>query len=92
MSVIRNRLLGAWELVSFTGNTPSGREFLPMGAGVTGRLLYTHDCLDPRLIGTLQERHVRFIDDQLELSVPRFALEKFDAPMFLLWHRCPRAR
>ena len=52
------------------------------------RAVITHDfrfCIDPVLIGTVQERHVRFFDDKLELRAigsPGTAL-----PSTLLWRR-----
>jgi len=52
------------------------------------RAVITHDfrfCLDPALVGTLQERHVRLFDDQLELSVKLAAGVAF--PSTLLWRR-----
>jgi hypothetical protein len=42
-------------------------------------------CLDPALIGTLQERHVRFEGDTLELSVIEAAGS--ENPGRLLWRR-----
>lgn len=42
-------------------------------------------CLDPALVGTLQERHIRFVDDMLELSVRQ--AEGVDNPSRLLWRR-----
>jgi len=145
--MLRDELIGGWDLVSFTGKTPSGRTFYPMGQAVAGRLLYTSNgqvgvslmegdrprpdpdvriglledgaaaplarsymayagaftvdedshvvthnfelCLDPALIGTLQQRHARFVDDgRLELTVPQFQLDRFEAPMSLVWRRC----
>jgi Lipocalin-like domain len=144
---LRERLIGGWTLLSFTGKTPSGRTFFPMGAGVSGRLVYsangqvsvnlmeadrpradpttrmallddaaaaplartylayagpfsvdessgivTHNfelCLDPARVGTLQDRHVVFHgDDELELSVPSYQGERFEASLSLLWRRC----
>lgn len=56
------------------------------------RAIVTHNfelCLDPALIGTLQERHARFVDaDHLELTVPQYKLDRFEAPITLLWQRC----
>ncbi|MFF3573292.1 lipocalin-like domain-containing protein [Nocardia jiangxiensis] len=42
---VRERLIGGWELVSFTGKTPSGRVFHPMGEHAGGLLLYTDNGL-----------------------------------------------
>lgn len=42
-------------------------------------------CIDPALIGTLQERHVRFFDDKLELSVREAA--GVALPSALVWQR-----
>jgi hypothetical protein len=143
--MLRDRLIGTWQLVSFTGRTRSGRTVYPMGEKVAGHLLYAADghvsvnlmsaerprgshgtrldvlddasaavlargylaysgpfevdedravvrhhfelCLDPELIGTLQERHVRFLGEELELSVPRPELTQTQIPMFLRWRR-----
>jgi len=53
--------------------------------------IVTHDfelCLDPALIGTLQQRQITFhTDDYLELKVPDYQLDRFRAPMSLLWRR-----
>lgn len=40
---LRDRLIGAWDLLSFSGRTPSGKTFYPMGPKATGRLLYSAD-------------------------------------------------
>jgi hypothetical protein len=42
-------------------------------------------CLDPALTGTLQERHIRFIDGMLELSVRE--ADGVAHPSRLLWRR-----
>lgn len=140
--MIEEQIQGVWELVSFLGFLPDGREISPMGRGVTGSIVYapgyvsvnlmrasrerglpgtlhaelpdavagpltrsymayagpyrideqraviTHDfrfCLDPALIGTVQERHVRLFDDKLELSVN--AAAGTSLPSALLWRR-----
>jgi hypothetical protein len=44
-------------------------------------------CLDPALIGTLQERHVLLEGDELELSVPEYDLKDKQLPMSLRWRR-----
>jgi hypothetical protein len=45
--------------------------------------------LDPARVGTLQERHVAFHDDDhLELSVPSYQGERFEASLSLMWRRC----
>lgn len=52
------------------------------------RAVIIHDfrfCLDPALIGTVQERHVRLFDDKLELSVK--AAVGSALPSALLWRR-----
>lgn len=52
------------------------------------KAIITHDfrfCLDPALIGTVQERHVRLFDDKLELSVKAAAGSSL--PSALLWRR-----
>ncbi|MDO7842154.1 lipocalin-like domain-containing protein [Sphingomonas immobilis] len=126
--MIRERLLGAWKLVTFEAWTADGRQYSPMGRAGQGYIVYSPDghvsvslsrgdrqaddagrpihrlddagaaalarsytayagpfevdeeravarhhfelSLDPTMIGTLQERHVRFpADDLLELSV-----------------------
>jgi len=139
---IQDRILGAWELISFVGYRPDGAEISPMGRQASGSLVYapgyvsanlsrgdrvrnapdtmfhnladadlalvargymaysgpyaideeraviTHDfrmCIDPALIGTVQERHVRFLDDKLELSVR--AAAGVALPSTLVWRR-----
>jgi hypothetical protein len=51
----------------------------------------THDfelCLDPALIGTLQQRRAKFLaDDALELGVPEFQLDTFTPPATVRWRR-----
>jgi hypothetical protein len=138
--MLNDRLVGPWELVSFTGVTRSGRTVFPMGEKVAGSLLYAGGqvsvnlmsavrvrgapgirldvledaaagplargymaysgpyevdeargvvrhhfrlCLDPDLIGTLQERHVRFLDDDLVLAVR----DPGALPVVLRWRR-----
>ncbi|WP_067650688.1 lipocalin-like domain-containing protein [Nocardia harenae] len=142
---LRERLVGAWRLVTFTGRTRSGRTIHLMGEHATGHLLYSADgfvsvnlmradrprgehgtrldelddafagvlartylaysgpyelyeeralvrhhfelCLDPDLIGTLQERRVEFFGDELELSVPTPQIPGTQLPLFLRWRR-----
>jgi len=142
---VRERLIGAWELVTFESRLPDGRTVSAMGRRATGHIVYSdnglvsvnlsragrvpeekdtlfHDrsdaavaeiargymaysgrfevneersvarhhfdlCLDPALIGTLQERHVRFFDDKLELSVPDAGVEGVGFPSTLVWRR-----
>lgn len=38
--VIRDRLRGAWELVSFESKLPDGRVIAPLGRRATGSILY----------------------------------------------------
>ena len=53
--------------------------------------IVTHNfdlCLDPGLIGSLQERHVHFADDEsLELTVPHFQRAAMDVAVSLKWRR-----
>lgn len=141
--MLRDRLIGAWELVAFESTLADGRVIAAMGRRAVGSIVYSADgyvsvnlshggrerggegvfwhaldddvagpvarrymaysgrfevdeaqemarhhfdmCLDPALIGTLQERHIRFEDDMLELSVRR--AEGVDNPSRLLWRR-----
>ncbi|MET0137547.1 MAG: lipocalin-like domain-containing protein [Sphingobium sp.] len=143
MPTIRERLVGAWGLVSFEGTMADGRIVSPMGRGAQGHIVYSDNgfvsvnlsradriltggetrfdargdcdiagvargymaysgafevdetraiarhhfdlCLDPALIGTLQERHVRFFDDKLELSVRQ--APGVSIPSALVWKR-----
>ncbi|WP_242123925.1 lipocalin-like domain-containing protein [Sphingobium sp. Sx8-8] len=51
------------------------------------RQVITHDfrfCLDPALVGTLQERHARLYDDKLELTVKQSV---GTMPSTLIWRR-----
>lgn len=141
--MIREQLIGAWELVSFESTLPDGRVISAMGRSARGLIVYAGNgfvsvnlmrgdrvrtnertywhgladeavapvaraymaysgrfevdearavarhhfdlCLDPALIGTLQERHVRFADGMLELSVREAS--GVDYPSTLLWRR-----
>ena len=141
--MIRDRLLGAWGLVSFESTLPSGKVISPLGRHPHGHIIYAPNgyvsvnlarrgrpvrkyalgfhaltdaavsqvaraymaysgpfeideeralarhhfeiCLDPFLIGTLQERHIRFIDGLLELSLRHAS--GVDYPSRLLWRR-----
>jgi hypothetical protein len=143
MATIRERLVGAWGLVSFEGTMADGRIISPMGRGAQGHIVYSDNgfvsvnlsradrvltgedsrfdvrsdsdvagvsrgymaysgpfevdeeravarhhfdlCLDPALIDTLQERHVRFFDDKLELSVRQ--APGVSIPSALVWIR-----
>lgn len=45
-------------------------------------------CLDPALVGTLQERHIRLFDDMLELSVQDASeASGVGRPSTILWRR-----
>lgn len=146
MRAIRDRLIGAWTLVSFESRLPDGRLSSPLGRGARGHIVYAECglvsvnlsrgdrpvadgdrifqlrgeaaiaaagrgymaysgrfevdeaqglarhhlelCLDPSWIGTVQERHVRFVDDRLQLSVgdPR-GTDGVGNPSTLTWQR-----
>jgi hypothetical protein len=144
--MLKERLIGAWELVSFASTLPDGRTVSPLGRGAHGTIVYAQNglvsvnlaradrpspgadklfslradgyvaaaargymayagrfevdeeralaihhfdmCIDPSLIGTVQERHIRLFDDKLELSVidpPQG--NGVDFPSTLLWRR-----
>jgi hypothetical protein len=141
--VLRDRLIGAWLLVSFESTLADGRVIPAMGRRAEGSIVYSADgyvsvnlthgnrqrggegtfwhmlddalagpvarrymaysgrfeideerevarhhfdlCLDPALVGTLQERHIRFVDGLLELSVRE--APGVDNPSRLLWRR-----
>jgi hypothetical protein len=146
MPTIRERLIGAWQLVSFESRLPDGRVSSPLGRGAQGHIVYAGNglvsvnlsrrdriatggerlyqmrsdeeiaavargymaysghfevdeaqaiahhrfelCIDPALIGTLQQRHVRFFDDKLELSVQDASeVNGVGSPSTLLWQR-----
>jgi len=140
---IKERILGAWEMVSFLIHLPDGRTLSGLGRGGRGSIVYTADnyvsvnltrgdrprplsdtifhelpddaigqicrgfmsysgpyevhedrqllihhyrfCLDPLLVGTLQERYVRFDGDLLELSVRE--AEGVSYPSTITWRR-----
>jgi hypothetical protein len=146
MATIRDRLIGAWSLVSFESRLPDGRVSSPLGRGAQGHIVYSANgivsvnlsrgdrvapgagrlyqlrnddeiaavargymaysgrfevdearavarhhfelCIDPALIGTLQERHIRFFDDRLELSVlDASEVNGIGSPSALVWQR-----
>ena len=145
MPTIRERLIGAWSLVSFESRLPDGRTSSPLGRGAQGHIVYSDNgivsvnlsrgdrvaggsglfqfrsddeiaavargymaysghfevdeeravarhrfelCIDPALVGTLQERHVRFFDDKLELSVKDASeVNGVGNPSTLVWQR-----
>lgn len=141
---IREKLIGAWTLVTFESTLPDGRVISTMGRNAQGSIVYSEDgvvsvnlargdrptdrdgarfhalgdevvgpiargymayagpfevyedravarhhfdmCLDPALIGTLQERHIAFPgEDLLELSVK--GAPGVENPSRLLWRR-----
>ena len=144
--MLRDRMIGAWLLVSFQSTLPDGRVVSPMGRRAEGSIIYSADgmvsvnlsnfgrargnegtlwqslddplvgpvargymaysgafevdeeramarhhfdlCLDPALVGTLQERHIRFVNGMLELSVRE--AEGVTFPSNLLWQRFKR--
>jgi hypothetical protein len=141
--MLRDRMIGAWLLVSFESTLPDGRVIAAMGRRAEGGIVYSADgyvsvnlthgnrrrggegtfwhalddsfvgpvarrymaysgrfevdearevarhhfdlCLDPALVGTLQERAIRFVDGMLELSVR--GAEGVENPSRLLWRR-----
>ncbi len=65
---VRARLIGAWRLISWTEDAPTGKVAYPLGEDATGQIIYS---ADGRVAAQLQRSGIpRFADDDWRKATP----------------------